>query len=285
MCCCITCTQQCITVVVICPPTHVKAEYSLTWEKAPDSSSAPSIHSWGEGDQLPPRSECLSQEISTSQSTHSKGGGAVWQAPSYLNKKSLKRTWNMHNSTPILFFFLLSYIGQLSFKYLEKISILEIGWFLIWPSHWKYIGWYGRWGKCKCLKQMAGGVRALISGSHLEAQMIWGAICSHQFQLPLPFFLFRLHTNIDLDYIHDLSSLLCLSFNIDWQRRLFVRRLFTAHWTWQTGDRVIGHNLGKCKSRRDFGKSTMIGAGSDVALGKSKLRTLDEGLVGLGATK
>ena len=54
---------------------------------------------------------------------------------------------------------------------------------------------------------MAGGVRALISGSHLEAQMIWGAICSHQFQLPLPFFLFRLHTNIDLDYIHDLSSL------------------------------------------------------------------------------
>ena len=29
----------------------------------------------------------------------------------------------------------------------------------------------------------------------------------------------------------------------------------------------------------------MIGAGSDVALGKSKLRTLDEGLVGLGATK
>ena len=63
---------------------------------------------------------------------------------------------------------------------------------------------------------MAGGVRALISGSHLEAQMIWGAICSHHFLLPLPFFLFtRLQANIDLDYIHDLSSLLCLSFNID----------------------------------------------------------------------
>ena len=28
-------------------------------------------------------------------------------------------------------------------------------------------------------------------------------------------------------------------------------RLFTAHCSWQTGDRVIGHNFGKCKSRRD----------------------------------
>ena len=61
---------------------------------------------------------------------------------------------------------------------------------MIFNLTWKYIGWCERWGKCKCLKQMAGGVRALISGSHLEAQMIWGAICSHHFLLPSPFFPF-----------------------------------------------------------------------------------------------
>ena len=95
-------------------------------------------------------------------------------------------------------------------------------------------------GECKCLKQMAGGARGLISASHLTSSDDLGA---HMFTTTLSFSVSRYFYN----YFHEFH----LPFNIDWQRRLFVRRLFTAHWAWQTGDRVIGHNFGKCKSRRD----------------------------------
>ena len=63
----------------------------------------------------------------------------------------------------------------------------------------------------------------------------------------------------------------CLSFNTGCQRRLFAKgRLFTAHWSWQTTDRVIGNNFTKCKSRRDFGFHAMIGAGSDIDLAEKE---------------
>ena len=45
-----------------------------------------------------PRSECLSQEISRSQSTRSKGGGVVWEATTNIWQISMKYVQLHHNT-------------------------------------------------------------------------------------------------------------------------------------------------------------------------------------------
>ena len=99
-------------------------------------------------------------------------------------------------------------------------------------------------GECKCLKQMAGGARGLISASHLTSSDDLGG---HMFTTTLSF------SFVDTFYFwpQPFSSIsLALQYWLT-KKVICELRLFTAHWSWQTGDRVIGHNFGKCKSRRD----------------------------------
>ena len=99
-------------------------------------------------------------------------------------------------------------------------------------------------GECKCLKQMAGGARGLISASHLTSSDDLGA---HMFTTTLSF-------SVSRHFLFLAPTIFMISLALQYwltKKVICEARLFTAHCSWQTGDRVIGHNFGKCKSRRD----------------------------------
>ena len=113
-------------------------------------------------------------------------------------------------------------------------------------------------GECKCLKQMAGGARGLISASHLTSSDDLGA---HMFTTTLSFSVSRYFYN----YFHEFH----LPFNIDWQRRLFARRGYSRH----IGlDKRVTELLAIISENAKAGEIlSMIAPGSDVALQKNQM--------------
>ena len=95
-----TCTHvgQCIRVVVICPATHVKAEYSLTWEKAPwqlKCSINTQLRGGGEGNLEV--NVCRKKFLEVNQHA-ARVGGAVWEAPTNIWQISMKYVQLHHNT-------------------------------------------------------------------------------------------------------------------------------------------------------------------------------------------